>query len=279
MEDSRGIQLPLDLIGTIAANVAQPSRGRSGDQRQALLNCMLVCRTFAQEFRPHLFNRLTISEGDEKVAWRLCIQIQILEDHPEYVPLVKAVTIELALEYSWMTSILEHRQFSLALSHLTSVTSFYLHNYGVSFSLARLKPHPHNLNAIIKICSLPSIRSLYFGEIEELPSSFFCNAPNLEYLGLSNALNVDPQDSNASLQGGLASHKPQLHLNIIRHERKSRIDVTRTTQGFAPILRRVTKLSAPYTYCDQIEFVKTVLRGGSLRELVLRSVRIGESLS
>ncbi|KAH6899533.1 hypothetical protein BKA70DRAFT_1313758, partial [Coprinopsis sp. MPI-PUGE-AT-0042] len=115
-------QLPLDLIGIIAADVAS----NLNDERKTrtLKNCMLVCRSFAHEFRRHLFESLHIYdsmiESIEDISKRLCVHAKTLEDHPEYQTFIKTVKIDVETGPGWGPSILDHPQFPSWLKGLTA---------------------------------------------------------------------------------------------------------------------------------------------------------------
>ncbi|KAH6899523.1 hypothetical protein BKA70DRAFT_1569414 [Coprinopsis sp. MPI-PUGE-AT-0042] len=77
--------IPPELVGIVAHFIAEGGYSR---RTQAILACRLVCRTFAQEFRPHLFRNLHI-HGIGGSDGRLQQCCDILRQDPAKSALVK----------------------------------------------------------------------------------------------------------------------------------------------------------------------------------------------
>ncbi|KAH6899563.1 hypothetical protein BKA70DRAFT_1313827 [Coprinopsis sp. MPI-PUGE-AT-0042] len=275
MAHRRPTQLPLDLIGIIAADVASNPYERQ--RTRTLTQCMLVSRSFAHEFRRHLFDNLLIydstMEAVEDISKRLCIHAKALEDHTEYRRFVKAVRISLEVEPGLGSSILDDPQFPSWLEGLTSVTSFSLRNFSEHFDFAELDPRPRD--AIIKLCSLSPIRCLTFDDVENLPPRLFCEAPNLEYLSLASVIaggssEEDPDNlADSDTPTSTVSRNPQIHLHIPHYSVDE--EVPRMLRALAPILNRVWKLSGKYDTVEELMLLSFGLLDArdTLRELDL----------
>ncbi|KAH6899568.1 hypothetical protein BKA70DRAFT_1313836 [Coprinopsis sp. MPI-PUGE-AT-0042] len=235
------VQLPQDLTGLIAGFVASNDDQRIG----TLKNCMLVCQSFAREFRPHLFKTFYILDPDadsddaDTVGSRLCTHSNTLERYPEYRELVKEVVVQLYIdEEEEGSSLSESPHFPSWLKHLTSVTSVSLGSrfddeppvYGNIASEAR--------STLLQLCTRPSIFHLTFDQIRELPARIFHSAPNLTYLSLGSVTmkaEAITQDSIATSNNG-----HPLHLDIPHYDVGEEMG---NAWSLDPLFKRVWKLS------------------------------------
>ncbi|KAH6899561.1 hypothetical protein BKA70DRAFT_1406359 [Coprinopsis sp. MPI-PUGE-AT-0042] len=273
MAHCRPVQLPLDLIGIIAADVASDRDDKH--RTQTLMDCMLVRRAFACEFRPHLFEIFKISDISprpiEYLSKRLTMHAQTLEDHPEYRKFVKILDIELGIGMG--PSLLYDPHFPLWLKGLTSVTTFSLASCAETLEFALLEPPIRD--AMVRLYSLPSIRRMTFFQVENLPPRLFRNVPNLEYLRLSDTFVEDPsqEDFNELGDGGVetptAFTTPQIHLDIPCYTVDE--EVPRTLQALAPIFPRLWKVSGVHNTISAAMLISMcALRAGdTLRDLDL----------
>ncbi|KAH6899530.1 hypothetical protein BKA70DRAFT_735325 [Coprinopsis sp. MPI-PUGE-AT-0042] len=246
----RPAQLPHDLIAVIAAAVA--SNPKDYTRTQTLADCVLVCRSFAQEFRRHLYETFTIREtlldDAEDTGSKLCAHAQALEDHPEYRKLVKNVTLWLTNQPMHRVSILDDPRFPSWLKGLTSVISVSLGSSNFDEQLDFALIAPSSQKAITQLYTLPSIRRLIFEDIDGLPPRLFCDAPHVEYLSLGSVYMDDSASFwHQSLTEDdlklLASTKPPVHLRLYNIGQD---DVAGTLQALIPIIDRVRKLSGRY---------------------------------
>ncbi|KAH6899591.1 hypothetical protein BKA70DRAFT_1230869 [Coprinopsis sp. MPI-PUGE-AT-0042] len=246
----RPVQLPQDLIGIIAAEVAS-SNGDRRTQTLALTGCMLVCR-------------------GPQWCRQLCTHAQALEDHPEYRNLVKTVTIVLKSKMDPGRSVVNDYRFHSWLKGLTSVTSLSLGTYGTPLEFSRLRPRPRD--AIIQLCSLPSIRCLMFDTLYDLPPWLFCDAPKLKYLSLGSIIMDGSFQKHHLTEDDLkliTSTSPRIRLHFPRYNVNG--DVERTIQALVPILPRIWKLSGRYDTMDEVALFSMSMIGGrkTLQELDL----------
>ncbi|KAH6899537.1 hypothetical protein BKA70DRAFT_1313785, partial [Coprinopsis sp. MPI-PUGE-AT-0042] len=239
--------------------------------------CMLVCRSFAHEFRRHLFESLyicdSVSENTDDISKRLCVHAKALQDHPEYQTFVKTVKIDLLTGPGLGPSIFENPQFPSWLKGLTSVTSFSLRRFTERFDFAVLESRPRD--AIVKLCSLPSIRRMMFDRVDNLPPQLFCDRPSLEYLSLA-SVTIDGSLAQGELGQLIEQARetstfrgPQIHLDIPRH--RAGEDIRRILRSLLPITNRVWKLSGRYDTINEAALLVTsaLFAKERLRELSL----------
>ncbi|KAH6899539.1 hypothetical protein BKA70DRAFT_1313786 [Coprinopsis sp. MPI-PUGE-AT-0042] len=238
----RPVELPLDIIGIIAGDVA--CKPASAQRTQTLMNCMLVSRSFADEFRRYLFAIFHINdcaiEDLQETAERLSTHAVALVDHPEYQKFVKTVTISLEVANTGfsISDVLDFRW-------LTSVTSISLKCKVSAFNFALIAPHSRD--AIVNVCSLPSIHRMTFDQVDNLPPQLFQNAPSLKYLSLHSTTMVgSSQEGFIDFYSRLSatstpSSDPPIHLEISHYH--SFYKVTNALPALIPILNRVWKLT------------------------------------
>lgn len=271
----RQVQLPRDLLGVIAASVASDPDRES--RLQALYDCMLVSRSFAHEFRRHLFETFTISDtmycqDVEDMCNKLSAHAQTLQDHPEYRKLVKTVHIRLSNQPGERFSIIDEPRFPSWLEGLTSVTSISFgssdfDSEAIDFTLVL----PDSRAAIIQLYSLPTIRRLAFYNIDDLPPQLFRDTPRLEELYLFGAFMDDSYEHIREEEEELklvASKKPSVHLHLsCTHQN----EIPRTLHALLPIILRTSMISAKYDAKGEVDFIRVCLNSArdTLQELDL----------
>jgi hypothetical protein len=270
MARHRPIQLPQELIGIIASAVASDRDER--EKVQALAACILVCRRFAPEFRPHLFETLEVREDllrKDDVVRRLRAHAQALEENPQYQRMVKTVVLVLAPS---APSIWQDTRFPLWLKGLTAVSELVILTGEESLNFVELPRFSQD--AIMRLCSVPSIRKMDLDQIDNLPPSLLSDAPDLHYLNLG-AVTVAVEVSLVMRQPYtedelklIASNNPGIHLNL--HHTVAEM-VQFTLRALAPILATVWKLSAEYETMGDLMLTTMCMVGAreSLREVEL----------
>jgi hypothetical protein len=266
------IQLPQELIGTIAAAVASDRNDQI--RLKTLAACMLVCWDFALEFRPHFFKILAVDQGnaidyDDALGKRLSAHAQALEDHPEYQRMVKTLVL---VTPSFPPSILYDARFPQWLKGLTSVSEFVIapcSEESLDFNDPDLPQETRD--AITQLCTSPSIRKLDFKQIDNLPSRLFCDTPNLEYLNLGGVtMDASQQPPTKDELKLIASTRPHIHLNL--HDTSEKDEENHfILKALAPIAVRAWKLSGQYETLDDVVLMSMCLVGARevLRELEL----------
>jgi hypothetical protein len=267
MANQRPIQLPQELIGIIASAVASDRNPHA--RLQALAACTLVCRSFAPEFRPYLFETLFVREDDfteDEIARRLCAHARVLEDHPEYQRMVKTVVLVLA---PYPPSVWQDARFPLWLKGLTFVSELVISTCDEELNFADIPAYSQD--AIIRLGTSPSILKLDFDEIYNLPARIFYDAPNLQYLNLG-AVTMDASFAEHALTEDelelLKSTRPLIHLNL-HHTVDQAAQIT--LQALIPVIVRIWKLSGEYQTMGDVVLSSMCMVGGrqTLRDLEL----------
>jgi hypothetical protein len=176
MNKPKAVAFPPELVGIVAHLVASSGHEK---RQQTLVACRLVCRTFAQEFRPYLFRTLRIHDvggSDGRVSPRH----KILQENPSYCALVKSVSVALSPS-GWI-----EQDSSLAeiLGLLTSVTTLSLSatvpNTVFSFdTLSRALRM-----AIDHICALESFQHLNLDSCTHVPPALYLSSPTVKKVTL-----------------------------------------------------------------------------------------------
>ncbi|EAU82399.2 hypothetical protein CC1G_06709 [Coprinopsis cinerea okayama7 len=169
--------LPVELIGIIASLTA------NGDyiaRNRTLAACRLVCKRFASEFRPFIFevlrvNTLPFQKNPVSLVQK---KHKLLSQYPQFAPLVKKVVIAISVTHP----VVEVDAFSSLLDKLDSVSSVFL-GPPLPSEYIRYGRLPAPLRqSLLRLCTAPSIRSLAFDCIFELPTTLFTHSPNLTCL-------------------------------------------------------------------------------------------------
>ncbi|KAH6899570.1 hypothetical protein BKA70DRAFT_1313839 [Coprinopsis sp. MPI-PUGE-AT-0042] len=257
-EESHAIQLPQDLIGVIATAVMTPltddfdNRARS----RALKSCMLVSRSFACEFRPFLYETFTIGDGATTgecvLAYdRLDTRLEVLNEHPEYRKLVKNVKIIISPKNLTpsMAGIINSARFPSWMMGLQSVTTILIRSVTHEpFDFSKILQRSQE--AIVELCSLPSVKYLALWNILNLPPYLLNCAPKVKRLSLWRVL-VNKDTTVSNLSGDEEVQSPNLsllHLNLRGHFPIREYPNVEEPSVWAlePILKRVWKLSGQY---------------------------------
>jgi hypothetical protein len=171
-EPGKTAPFPPELVGIVAHLVASSGHEK---RQQNLVACRLVCRTFAQEFRPYLFRTLRIHDvggSDGRVSPRH----KILQENPSNCALVKSVSVALSPS-GWI-----EQDSSLAeiLGLLTSVTTLSLCATVPStfFSFDVLSRALKK--AIDHICALESFQHLNLDSCTHVPPALYLSSPKVK---------------------------------------------------------------------------------------------------
>jgi hypothetical protein len=264
--------LPRELIGVIAAAVA--SDANDPRRTQTLASCMLVCRSFTSEFRTYLFDTLLVHDsfvGNIHARRdRLSAHSQMLEDQQGYQKLVRNVSIILKSERLYGNSVGNDSRFPSWLRGLTSVTSISIRTLGGPVIFSELERSSQE--AILNLCSLPSVNRLIIEDIGNLPPQVFLDTLDVESLSFGNVI-IDKSLQRARLTedevAQIRCSSPRLHIHLSRFPPGT--EAARTLQALTPLLARVWKLSGRYNTINEVRFFNMCTIGGreTLRELDL----------
>ncbi|KDR71069.1 hypothetical protein GALMADRAFT_214086 [Galerina marginata CBS 339.88] len=201
--------LPLDLFDLVI-NELDPE---DAQDRFALLNCALVCRSFHYHSSGHLFSTIRIPSDSNPVdrvtfAERIQELYPILEQNETLGQRIKTLIIQTELRFTINPKdrelIQENPFLPLVLSKLSSIRSFtWINRTGTL-------PWPLFNDSILagfrKLFSNPSLKSLSLERIEGFPVGLIMRPPNLECLQL---VHVDIDDDETDNQ--LISSRGKLH--------------------------------------------------------------------
>ncbi|EAU82362.2 hypothetical protein CC1G_06672 [Coprinopsis cinerea okayama7 len=258
------LDLPAELLTEIGTNVVDGSDGYQGHTgTKTLKACRLTCKTLAFHFRPFILHTVTLQNVS-----RLQTLYDILSGNKDFRYLVKAVTIRIL---SWHHSPLTHAAvFPEFLQLLTNVRSVVIS--GVDFTGSSNSAVPEaSLDAIIDLCTQPTVRQLKFFRCTSLP-------PNIPFHPSLNDITIqntsfrleDIKDDEEHLDWG---NSKNLKLSFLSN---SQLQI-------APLLRsphrrlfgHVHKLSvevtggSPHGFLAIEEVIRMCSRSGRLRDLDL----------
>lgn len=235
------LQLPQDLVGPIAAAIDTCCASVS-ERTAALRSCMLVCHSFATEFRPYLYRDFHITGASPaRSVLSEWLHSRTLAQHPGYQRFIKNVVIAPITWKEAPWSILSSPDFPSLIDHLPEVVSFTLKCPSATRVVSYRYVNERSRNSIARLCSLTSIRHLWFENVVVLPPGLLYRTPNLQVLNI-HSVDFIPGGMNESV----ISHPIHLNMSGSAYTVLSASELATSVPALAVFLKRVSKLSGSH---------------------------------